>query len=228
MITVRGEFGHYEPNPKYKPPKGTNPNTANQQAQLVRTYNDIMIQQTKAALAKNPQEYQRAMLRIAQDMARLQQQIYQMQQQMMKAAAAGQQPDPNNQPFVLKTNTKDYDLEIQEKVVYRKLILPFEYDDTGNPKTYSEKEKKELRGDDKTKPGYTAKLEEFAAGQEVKHYLTPPKKAEKDAEKPKDKDGEKDTKVMEEVLRPTVNMIVMTKDNPNGTMSPGDDKRKKK
>jgi hypothetical protein len=82
-----------------------------------------------------------------------------------------------------------------------------------------------LRGDDKTKPGYTAKLEEFKAGQEVKPYLTPPKKKEK--HKDADKEKDKDAKVVEEVLRPTVNMVVMTKDTPN-TTSPGADEKKKR
>jgi len=44
------------------------------------------------------------------------------------------------------------------------MFLPFEYDDEGKQKTYTEKEKKELRGDDKTKPGYQSKMEEIAQG----------------------------------------------------------------
>ena len=56
--------------------------------------------------------------------------------------------------------------------------------------------------------------------QEIKIYLTPPKKkpvekdADKDAGKDKDKDADKDKdkdpKAAPEVLRPTVNMVVMT------------------
>jgi hypothetical protein len=237
-VTLRVDYPHYEANPKYRPPKVTNPNQAgynalaNQQFQMWRTYNDIMTQQQKLLTAKNPREYQQAMQRLNNDMIKLQQNIMQMNNQMIKAAAAGQKLDPNNMPFIVVTNTKDFDLEIQEKVVYRKLILPFEYDDTGNVKTYTEKEKAELRGDDKTKPGYTAKLEEFQPGQEVKLYLTPPKKKDKDKEKDKDPDADKDKdkdkeKMPEEVLRPTVNMIVMTKDNPAG-LSPGEEKKKKK
>ncbi|MBI1832980.1 MAG: hypothetical protein HYR84_16190 [Planctomycetes bacterium] len=230
MVTLRVEYSHYEPNPKYKAPTVTNPKAAgynaaaNQQYQMIRTYNDIMRQQQQAMLAKNPQEYQRAMQRIAQDMGRLQQEIWRLNQTMMKGAASGVKIDPNNQPFITVTNTKDFDLEVEEKVVYRKLILPFEYDDTGNPKTYTDKEKAELRGDDKTKPGYKAKLEEFAPGQEVKLYLTAPKKVEKD------KDADKDNPMPPEVLRPTVNMVVMTKDNPNAAAITGakDNPKKKK
>jgi hypothetical protein len=230
-VTLRAEYPHYEANPKYKPPKVTNPKAknynaaANQQYQMWKTYNDLTRQQQKAAQAKNPKDYQRAMQRISQDMARLQQQVM---QQMYQAGANVPPFDPNNPPFIVVTNTKDFDLEVQEKVVYRKLFLPVEYDDTGKIKTYTEKEKTELRGDDKTKPGYTAKLDDFQAGQEVKLYLTAPKKMEKDKDADKDKEADKDAKVVEEVLRPTVNMVVLTKDAPNTTSPGADDKKKKK
>ena len=232
-VTLRVEYPHYEANPKYKPPRVTNPKAANynaaanQQYQMWKTYNDITRQQQQAALAKNPRDYQHAMQRISQDMARLQQQVM---QQMYQAGANPPTFDPNNPPFIVVTNTKDFDLEVQDNVVYRKLFLPVEYDDTGNIKKYTEKEKTELRGDDKTKPGYTAKLDEFQAGQEVKLYLTPPKKKEKDKDADKDveKEKDKDAKAVEEVLRPTVNMVVMTKDTPNTTSPGADDKKKKK
>ncbi|MBM3997908.1 MAG: hypothetical protein FJ303_27775 [Planctomycetes bacterium] len=225
LVTVRVEYSRYEPNPKYKPPTVTNPKSpgynagANQQYQMIRTYQDIMRQQQAAARAKSPLEYQRAMQRIAQDMARLQQEIMRMNQAMTKAGP-GAKVDPNNQPFITVVNTKDFDLEVEEKVVYRKLILPFEYDDTGNVKTYTDKEKAALRGDDKTKPGYMAKLEEFSPGQEVKLYLNPPKKSDKEP----DKDAPP------EVVRPTVYMVVMTKDNPNSSVITGakDNPKKKK
>jgi hypothetical protein len=228
-VSLRVEYSHYEPNPKYKPPNNANKGNAiaNQQNQAMRTYNDIMRQQQQAATATNPRQYQQAMQRIAQDMNRLQQEMARMNQQMVSTIAAGQKVDPNNLPFVTVTNTKDFDLALQEKVVLRKLILPFEYDDTGKPKTYTDKEKADLRGDDKTKPGYTAKLDEFQAGQEVKLHLVPPVKKEKEADKDKEKD--KDDKAPEEVLRPTVKMVVLTKDNPNATtISGADDKKKKK
>ena len=232
-VTLRVEYPHYEANPKYKPPRVTNPKAANynaaanQQYQMWKTYNDITRQQQQAAVAKTAKDYQRAMQRLSQDMARLQQQVM---QQMYQAGANPPTFDPNNPPFIVVTNTKDFDLEVQDNVVYRKLFLPVEYDDTGNIKKYTEKEKTELRGDDKTKPGYTAKLDEFQAGQEVKLYLTPPKKKEKDKDADKDveKEKDKDAKAVEEVLRPTVNMVVMTKDTPNTTSPGADDKKKKK
>lgn len=221
-LTLRVEYSHMEANPKYKPPKDNKNPAANQQYQMWKTYTDLQVQMQKAALARTTKEAQQAQQRIAQDMGRLQQQYMQMN---AKGGAAVMKVDPNNSPFISVTNTKDFDLEVQEKVVYRRLVLPFEYDDTGNVKTYSDKEKADLRGDDKTKPGYTAKADEFAAGTEVKLSLTAPKKVEK----AKDADKEdKDAKVPEEVARPTVNMMVITKDAPASSSTPSTEKKKKK
>src|SRR5947209_721562 len=43
---------------------------------------------------------------------------------------------------------KDFEVEVPEDVVVRRLNLPLEYDDKGNVKEYTEKEKKALRGSD--------------------------------------------------------------------------------
>jgi hypothetical protein len=227
-LTLRVEYSHMESNPKYRPPKDNKNPAANQQFQMWKTYNDLQIQMQKAALARTPKEAQQAQQRIAQDMARLQQQYMQM---YAKGGAGAVKVDPNNSPFISVTNTKDFDLGIQEKVVYRRLVLPFEYDDTGNVKTYSDKEKAELRGDDKTKPGFIAKADEFVAGTEVKLYLTPPKKVEKakdvDKAEKDDKDA-KDAKAPEEVARPTINMMVITKDAPASISTSSTEKKKKK
>lgn len=224
-VIVRVEYPHWEANPKYKGPTVTNPKSpgynqgANQQAQMWRTYNEIQREQQRAAMAKSPREYQQAMQRIAQDMYRLQQDIMRMNQQAAKGTI---KIDQKNQPFVVVTSSKDFELELTEKVVFRKLILPFEYDDTGNPKTYTEKEKAALRGEDKTKPGYMAKVEEFTPGMEVKLTLAAPKK------KAVDKDAEKDAKAPEETPRPTVSMVVMTKEGPQSGSIIGAPKKGKK
>jgi hypothetical protein len=229
-LTIRVEYPHQEPNPKYKPPKDANPKSpVNQMNQIWKTYSDLQVQYQKAAYAGNPKQAAQAQQRIANDMAKLQQQYAQLNAQLAKAGGAPVNADPNNQPFITVTTTKDFDLEVMEKVVYRKLNLPFEYDDTGNVKTYTKEEKDELRGDDKTKPGYMAKFEEFRAGQDIKLYLTPPKKKEKDKDADKDKVKDKDApKEPEEVQRPTINMIVMTKDNAAPTTAADDGKKKKK
>ncbi len=211
-MTIRVDYSHQEPNPKYKPPKDNN-----QINQIMKTYNDLQVQYQKAAFG-NAKQVAQAQQRIASDMAKLQTQYAQLTAQLAKSNT-----DPKNQPFITITNTKDFDLEITENCIYRKLNLPFEFDDTGKVKTYTKEEKDALRGDDKTKPGYTAKADELAPGQEIKLYLTPPKKKEQD------KDADKDApKEPEEVQRPTVNMIVITKDNSTSTIQGDDGKAKKK
>jgi hypothetical protein len=236
VLTLRVDYPQWVANPKYKAPKVTNTkgnSVANQQNQMMRTYHDLQLQMQRAATARTPQQALQAQQRIAQDLARWQQQYNQFvaknYQQLNQIN--NQNQNPNNQPFMVVTTTKDFDLEIQEKAVYRKLSLPFEYDDTGNVKTYTDKEKAELRGTDKSKPGYTAKFEELQAGQELKLYLTPPSK-KAPAAKDKNKDADPDAAPMEvtQVPRPTINMIVITKDN--GTTSsvaqPDNGKKKKK
>jgi hypothetical protein len=221
-LSIRIEYSHLEANPKYKPPTG-NPKSlqGNQQFQLWKAYNDLQVQMQK--VPRNPKEAMQIQQRIAQDMARIQQQAA-AQMYVAGAAAAKANGDPNNQPFVTVTNTKDFDLDIEEKAVFRKMFLSLDYDDMGSPKKYTDEEKIALRGDDKTKPGYSAKIDEATPGTEVKLYLTIPKKKAKDKEKAKDKDAEVPEDPPE---HPTVRMIVLTKEAP-ATTSPGDEKKKKK
>jgi hypothetical protein len=234
-LTLRVEVPHYEPNPKYKPTMPKNGPNVNQQAyQLAKMayeqwklYQDIMKLQQTAAQAKKPQDVQRAMQRYQNDLARWQLQQIQYTAKMNAAIAQGialMNNDPNNQPFKVVASLMDYTLEIQDPVVVRKMFLATEYDDTGNLKKYTAQEKEELRGKDKTKPGYEAKFEDLLPSQEVKISLTPPKK-KSDKDKEKDKDAKTDDAPMiDDVPRPTVNMIVMTKEL---TASPGESTPKK-
>lgn len=223
-VTLKVDFPHLENNPKYKAPKVTNPNAkgydaqANQQYQMWRTYQDMMLQQQRAMNAKTPQERQRALQRYYQDMARFQQQQQQQYKKMMtqvnktnKTATGGA-----NDPFIVVHAYKEFEFEIESKAVVKKLFLPVEFDDTGNLKKYTDKEKADLRGDDKsTPPRYMAKIDEATPGTEAKLYLTPPKKVEK----PKEEDG------IGNIERATINLIVLTKES---TMSPGEAPKKKK
>jgi hypothetical protein len=58
---------------------------------------------------------------------------------------------------------KEFELEFAAKVVLRKLNLPFEYDDKGNPKKYTPAEMAKLKGPGNL-PGYVAKIEDFTPG----------------------------------------------------------------
>jgi hypothetical protein len=248
-LNIRVQWSHYEPNEKYKPPqpgKGAT-NAQNQynriQQQMYQTSMRLQQEQQNVLNARTPQQAQQAMNRMQQDMMKLQQEQQQLMNQMNIMAAQGTpvNNNPNNQPYKVVTAPLDYTLEIKEDVVVRKMFLPMEYDDTGNVKEYTEKEKAELRGKDKTKPGYTAKFEDVLTGQEVRIALTPPpspKAKDKDKDKPKpakDMDKDKDAKTddapaepMVDTTRPTVNMIVMTKDMMQSSIDPSSSKNQKK
>jgi len=208
-ITFRVETPHQEPNPNYRQattnPKapGYNPQAA-QQANLYRKYMDLQVQMQRASTSRTPQQAAQAMARIQMDMMNIQMQVARM---------TPTNSDPNNQPFRTVTTTKDYELDLEEKVVYRKSFLPMEYDDQGNIKKYTTEEKLALKMDDKL---YKATAEEVQNGQEAKLYLTIPKKKAKtdeDATPPE---------------HATVNKIVLTKEAPAASSSPGDAPKKKK
>jgi len=218
-LTIRVEYSHYEPNPKYKPappPKGATGAAAalaRLQAQMYQTSLDLQRQQQLMANARTPQEQQRAMNKYQQDLVKYQSQQSQYMTKMLMFPMGTVNTNPNNQPFITVTDYKDYSLEYKDEVVVRKMFLPQEFDDTGNIKEYTKDEKEALRGKDKTKPGYEAKIEELLSGQEVKLTLTPPpppkKKDTKVAKDSKDA-PEEDPEMVPD--RPTANTIVMTKD----------------
>jgi hypothetical protein len=165
-VTFRLDIPHMVPNPKYRPPKGNN----NQYNQLLNIYR----QQAQVMATTNPFVRQ---IRMQQLLATIQVQQY---QQMMQAAAANS--NPNNQPFMLAHEYKDFELELSDKVSIRKMFLETDYDDKGNVKVYSKEEKAELRGKDTTKPGYLAKIEDLQAGLYAKVYLKMPKKTKPPSE----------------------------------------------
>jgi hypothetical protein len=211
-ISVRIDFPEWVPNPKYRPNTGA-------QHSLLNDYNRMQQEAARMANTRNPrtaqQHYNNMMNlqnRIAIDMAR------------------ANSFNPNNPPFMQLHHLKDFDFETQEKIAYRKMFLPQEYDDTGNVKTYSKEEKAKLKGDNKPAGSYSATPGEFHPGQGVWVYLIPPKKLESSssssssaAAKEKDKDKEGTETKDDTVPRPTVKMLVIyeegtlaptTKDNP--------------
>jgi hypothetical protein len=100
--------------------------------------------------------------------------------------------NPNNNLHLNPViHPKDFDLELQEKVVYRKMNL------TDDDKTVSTEEIAKLKGTDSKKPGYKATASEFHAGQIVFVYLSAAKKK---------------TKADDTVTKPTVRMLIIYKD----------------
>jgi hypothetical protein len=140
----------------------------NQQAYL--SYQQQLAQrQLQVQIARTPQQRQQALIQLAQ-----------LQQ-------------PRNLVNV-KTVNKDVELRAADEVKVRSLNPPIDYDDKGNVKKYTKKELAELKGPDKTLPGYTAEFESLAPNQVVKIYLAKEKAAPKKPMKIKPKKGKKEKK----------------------------------
>lgn len=68
---------------------------------------------------------------------------------------------------------KEVEVEASDELVVRTEILPVRFDEKGNPrsKAYTAKELKELKGTDKTLPGYGADVDSLKPGQIVNVFL---------------------------------------------------------
>ncbi len=206
-LSFRLEYQKTEANPKYKPPKagkGGNNNLYQQMQRLLREQNELL-------RIKNPVQRQVRMQQIALEFQKL-------QMQMAGVNPKGGKVNPDNLPYRQVTESRDFELDVAEKVVVRRKDPPFAYDDRGNPIEYTKEKLAELRGKDKTKPGYEAKYEDLASGQTVKLYLKAPEKKAKAKDDPKDEDTG--------VARPKVTMILILQEAASPLIQP--DKKKKK
>lgn len=217
-VSVRIDFPEWVPNPKYRPNTGAQNN-------LIHDYNRMMQDMQRLATSRNPRQAQQQL----NNMMNLQNRIA---SDMVRAMNL----NPNNPPFIQKHHIKDFDFDTEEKIVYRKMFLPQEYDDTGNLKKYTKEEIKKLRGDNKPKDSYSATASEFHPGQGVWVYLNPPKKASSSSSsssssaKAKDND-EKQTDAKDAkddtVPRPTVKMLVIYQEGSLPANSQNTKKKKK-
>ncbi len=210
-LTLQVDFPHMEPNPSYKPNTGGGGN--NNYQMLNNLYRD----QQQLANAKTPQQRAQLQNRIMMDYQKIQ---MQQMQQMAKAAKDAANPTAQNGPYKIVHSFKNFELDVKDKVVVRKLILGTEYDDMGNLKTYTKAQLAEMRGSDTTKPGYAAKYEDLVAGQEVKVFLTAPKNLAK-------KGAKNDDEGIGNIEKPTINTILMTSEPPS-SLSTGAPKKGKK
>jgi hypothetical protein len=105
--------------------------------------------------------------RNANDQARAVQEIQNLQMQIQLEVTKQQLGLGVDSPYREVKEYKEYDIELSDKVKYRTKTLPFAYDDMGNPKKYTEEEKKALKGegDDRKLEGY--KADGVKIGQEV-------------------------------------------------------------
>jgi hypothetical protein len=185
-VTVRVEFTKKESNPNYKP-LVTNPGAPGYNAQDPRLVLQKKLADLNTQLQRTAKNAQPIITRINQDIASTNAQLTKINN------------DPVYQAQISVTRSKDYDLDFEKKVVYRKMKLP-EKDADGNPLKYTAEELLAFRGSESPPlPGYIAKAEDLEEGQEVKLYLTLPKKKAK---------TDDDTTPAEHA---TIKMIVVTK-----------------
>ncbi len=116
-----------------------------------------MRRQLQAMQNPNPVQRQQQLVQVMLDIARFQQQ-------------GGQNL------FTIKEQHKDLELRPVEDLKVRTLQPPLQFDDKGNPKKYTAKELKELKGDEKL-PGYTGDLESLRPNQTVMVVVVRPKPA---------------------------------------------------
>lgn len=266
-VTLRIDISSYAPNPNYRPNTGgtgynNNPfrNYRGGNTNHAQQYSHLMQQYHQAMSSKNPVQQQQAMMRVAQQMQMLE---MQMMQQMGRAEYTMMQQamrnnNPNNQPFKITTQKKDYDLEFVDNVSVRKMYLGTEYDDMGNVKQYTKAQLADLKGKDSSRPGYNAKFEDLTPGQEVTLYLSRPSAVKKAAPAPAKKADDKDAddkkadgdkkaeagdkkadvavadkkadgdKKATDGERPVVTMILMTKEMPSALSDAAQAPKKKK
>lgn len=210
-ITLRIDIPHYEKNPNYKPPANNGNNNA---MNSINQHNNRIAQlQQQLATSKTAQQRNQHLQQIAHEQNLLQQAMARMQQQQAKTNT-----NPNNQPFKVVNDHKDFDLDFTEKVIVRKMFLESGYDDKGNLIEYTKDKIAKLKGDDPKLPGYTAKFDDIQPGMVAKLMLVPVKNASKADPKAKD-----DETLVGAVERPTVRMVILMAEKtnmPTGTPTP--------
>jgi hypothetical protein len=188
LLTVPGTDGSFTLEIQVPKLVLKNPNQApsgNKYANVIREQQRITQLQNQLAHSRNTQQYLQRYNQLQNAIAQLERSI----------AQAGLQ-----NPYKVTYDKKDVTFHAAEDYKVRRLELPQVFDDKGEPKKYTEAEKKELKGKDKNLPGYEAKPDDLSTGQIVKVTLAKNKKKPeaKDKEKPEAKDKEKADKADKE------------------------------
>jgi hypothetical protein len=103
----------------------------------------------------------------------------------------------------IQVTKTDVEFQTKETVKVRTIDPPEQFDEKGNPKKYTQKELNELKGKDKTLPGYESALEKLEAGQTVKVHM------HEAAVKKKTDENDKDAAVKDPEKKKQVKMIVI-------------------
>jgi hypothetical protein len=88
--------------------------------------------------------------------------------------------------WMYREEKQKIEMQLADDLKVRTLQLPLEYDDKGKVRRLTEKEKKELRGDDPNLPGYNSDFESLKQDQIVEIYLDKSKEPAKPKAKDKD------------------------------------------
>jgi len=155
-LVLRMEFESLQPN-------GTGGKNNNNNQQLQRQYRELQQAEQQLARAKNPQQAMQAYRKLMQE---------------MQQTAAARQPKGNQQnPFKVVKSHVDYEIELDDSVVFRSTTVPTAFDDMGNIKKYTAEELKQLRGDGKL-AGYQSSAEKAGKDAEVRVHLSKNKETE--------------------------------------------------
>ncbi len=196
-LVLRLEWQHYDISQmKQNAQKGGNRNDND-----ARDWAKIRQNQQRAMNEKNPQRRMQLLAKVNQAIQR------EIAEEIRENMGKGGKPN-----FKIVTERKDFELPLAEKVIYRKLVLPVQFDETGNLKAFTKEEKEALRGTDKSLPGYKASPEEFTSGAIVTLKLVPPSKT-----KNADNAGS--------ASKPSVRMVIMTQAPPGGIESAAPSKK---
>jgi hypothetical protein len=171
----------------------------------------MQLQQAQAQMnnARTPQQRQQAMNRVRQATMQLQ-----------RAIAQANRPGGGGVPAGYKVEKTKVPVEFQlaEKAKIRTMVLPEAFDEKGNLKTYSSKELADLKGKDKTAPGYDFSIEQLQVGQTVKVTLA---RVPKDTTDPLTKEKDDDDKSKQ------VKLVVVLKAADPNLLPKGAPKKKK-
>jgi hypothetical protein len=159
-----------------------------------------------------------------------QQQVNSARQQLLRAVQSVYSGAGGGSGVKVTTTTKDVEFQAMDDVKVRTMLPPEPFDSKGNIKKFTKEELKELKGKDKTLPGYESSTDILEVGQVVQVTLVTVKQEKagpKDKGKDKDKeiDKEKDKEDDKSDKKMQVKMIVVLAD---ADQTPAGRKGKKK
>ena len=193
-------------------------NVNNHVSRVLRVQNQIQQAQVQAARARTPQQQQSAMRRLLSLEGQLNSALVALARSQGAAdVAALRRSMPAG--YRLKTTKREVEFQASDKVKVRTTAEPEQFDDKGNPRKLTAKERAEAKGKDKNLVGYEWALEKLEVGQRVSVTLaSAPSKAADPAKaqaKDKDKDKDEDDKAAEKKMQVKLIVVLAERaDNP--------------